>query len=44
MTNWSQLLAHFLTLWIIVWGIRAGLVALVLGSLFWVYKRRYHGH
>ncbi len=44
MTNWSQLFSYFLTLWVLIWGIRAVLTVLVLGSLVWLFRQHYHGH
>lgn len=38
-TDWDHLLPQLLTLWLIGWGLRALLVGLILGSLFWLYKR-----
>ncbi len=38
-TNWGQLLPQLIWLWLISWGVRALLVGLLLGSLFWLYRR-----
>jgi len=43
MTNWSQLLSYFLTLWVLIWGVRAVLIALVLGGLVWLFRQHDHG-
>lgn len=38
-TNWNELLPQLLTLWLIGWGLRALLVVLIAGGLFWLFKR-----
>jgi len=37
--DWNQLLPQLLSLWIIGWGVRALLVGVIVGSLFWLFKR-----
>jgi hypothetical protein len=39
-TDWQPLFQQFLTLWLIGWGLRAGLVVLLLGGLYWFWQRK----
>ncbi|MFC6261277.1 hypothetical protein [Levilactobacillus fujinensis] len=39
MIDWSQLLPHLLTLWLIGWGLRALLIGFILGGLLWLFRR-----
>ncbi|UIF29850.1 hypothetical protein KB236_03710 [Levilactobacillus brevis] len=37
-TNWDHILTLVTILWLIGWGIRALLVGLLLGGLYWIYR------
>ncbi len=37
--NWEHLMSQLFTLWLIGWGLRAILIGLLLGGLFWWLKR-----
>lgn len=38
-TNWNHLLPQLFWLWLVGWGIRTLLVGVILGGIFWLYKR-----
>ncbi len=39
--DWNHLLPQLLLLWLIGWGVRALLVGVIVGGLFWLFKRNH---
>lgn len=38
-TDWNQIVSQAMVLWLIGWGVRALLVILLLGGLYWIFRK-----